>query len=62
MCVYCMQLCCMMSVNCVFSERIRRGGGVVERRLLGVAFDDGAGSGVSGEVEWLVPANHAATE
>lgn len=35
--------------------------GVVERRLLGVVFVDGARSSVSGEVERLVPANHGAT-
>lgn len=35
--------------------------GVVERRLLSVVFVDGARSSVSGEVEWLVPANHGAT-
>lgn len=35
--------------------------GWFERRLGGVVSAERARSSVSGEVEWLVPANHAAT-
>lgn len=54
--------------DCVNQSRVEggsqgrgRGGVAVERRLLGVGSVDGARSSGSGEVEWLVPANHAAT-
>lgn len=56
-----------MYVKCVHRRRSEgvRGGGVggrvVKRRLGGVGSDERARSSVSGEVEWLVPANHAAT-